>query len=175
MLLLDPAHEDYYEFAPKLKLTLTARYQQGLVLLRAILNLEKLYRPMFERMLKQWPDPLRQLLVEYHLRSWRKSLQEGKNLRDEVFDELRSGENISDTPLIVLTAMGIDPFMAAFAPEPYLRKANAGKLRLYTALANSVAHGENRVLDDAGHSTIHTDHPDAVAAAIRALVEKARS
>jgi hypothetical protein len=54
-----------------------------------------------------------------------------------------------DAPLIVLTAMGIDPFMAAFAPEPYLRKVNAGKLCLYTALANSVAHGENRVLEDA--------------------------
>ena len=130
---------------------------------------------MFERMFRQWPDPVRQLLVDYHLRSWRKSLQEMRNLRTEIFDELRRGQNPQKIPLIVLTAMGIDPFMAAFMPEPYLRTINAAKIGLYMALANSVTHGENRVLEDAGHSTIHTDRPDAVVMAICDLVDRART
>ncbi len=175
ILLLDPAHEDYYNFVQAPKLKLTDQFRQGLVLFRAFLNIRKFYRPMFERMFRQWPDPVRQLLVDYHLRSWRKSLQEMRNLRTEIFDELRRGQNPQKIPLIVLTAMGIDPFMAPFMPEPYLRTINAAKIGLYMALANSVTHGENRVLEDAGHSTIHTDRPDAVVMAIRDLVDRART
>jgi hypothetical protein len=79
-----------------------------------------------------------------------------------------------DVPLIVLTALGIDPFMAAFMPERYLRELNDGKRVIYTALAESVPRGEHRVLENAGHSTIHTDRPDAVVQAIRDLLERVR-
>ena len=81
-------------------------------------------------------------------------------------------EIIPDVPLIVLTAMGLDPFMAAFMPEPFLREVNEGKRVMYTALAESVPRGENRVLENAGHTTIHTDRPDAVVQAIRDLLLK---
>jgi hypothetical protein len=70
--------------------------------------------------------------------------------------------------------MGIDPFMAPFMPEPYLRDLNARKLVFYTDLARSVPRGENRLLEDAGHSTLHTDRPDAVIQAIGDLIEAAR-
>ena len=55
-----------------------------------------------------------------------------------------------------------------------MRALNAGKVGLYDALAASVTLGENRLLPDAGHSTLHTDRPDAVIAAIRDLIERTR-
>ena len=51
---------------------------------------------------------------------------------------------------------------------------NSGKRRLYAALAGSVTHGEQRVLEDARHSTITTDRPDAVVQALRDLLEEVR-
>ena len=73
-------------------------------------------------------------------------------------------------PLIVLIAMGIDPFMTAILSEGYLRKVNERKQAIYQPLAASVPRGEHRLLENAGHSTIHTDRPDAVVQAIRDLV-----
>ncbi|HEY5008125.1 MAG TPA: hypothetical protein VII42_08985, partial [Caulobacteraceae bacterium] len=97
-----------------------------------------------------------------------------KNLQTEILDEIRDGGAMPDAPLIVLTAMGIDPFMAAFMPEPYLHELNARKQAFYTDLARSVPLGENRMLEDAGHSTLHTDCPDAVIQAIRDLMQTTR-
>jgi hypothetical protein len=72
--------------------------------------------------------------------------------------------------LIALSAMGLDPFMAAFVPESYFREMNDGKRVMYEALAESAPRGEHRVLECAGHTTIHTDRPDAVVQAIRDLL-----
>ena len=55
-----------------------------------------------------------------------------------------------------------------------LREMTEGKRRLYAALAGSVTHGEQRVLANARHSTITTDHPDAVMQAIRDLLDEVR-
>ena len=55
-----------------------------------------------------------------------------------------------------------------------LREMTEGKRRLYAALAGSVTRGGQRVLEGARHSTITTDHPDAVVQAIRDLPEEAR-
>jgi hypothetical protein len=128
---------------------------------------------MFEAMFARWPDGVRRLLVDYHVRSWRKSLQEARNLQTDILEEIRAGGPMPDAPLIVLTAMGIDPFMAPFMPEPYLRALNDRKQVFYTNFARSVRHGESRSLEGAGHSTIHTDRPDAVVNAIRDLVDAA--
>ena len=79
-----------------------------------------------------------------------------------------------DVPLLVLNAMGVDSFQTAFLPESYVRQMNDGKRILYTTFAESVPRGEHRVLEDAGHATIHTERPDAVVQAIRDLLEKIR-
>lgn len=170
MLFLDPAHEGYLS-SPKP--ALTSQLRQLVALLPALLNLRKFYRPMFAAMLAAWPQPLRTLLVDYHLGAWRKSLQEAKNLSSEVLGEIRDGGAMPDRPLIVLSAMGIDPFMAAFADRAYLRELNAFKAGVYRQFAASARRGDYRQLDDAGHSTIHTDRPDAVVAAIGDLVAQA--
>ena len=51
-----------------------------------------------------------------------------------------------------------------------LADLNEGKLRLDKALVSSVSAGEHRVLADARHSTVQIDLPDAVVAAIRAVL-----
>ncbi len=170
VLMLDPAHEGYASLPAQ---TLFAQLRQGLALLPALLNMRKFYRPMFERMFARWPETVRPRLIEYHLRSWRKSLQEARNLQTEVLDEIRLGGAMPDAPLVVLIAMGIDPFMAAFAAEAYLRDLNDRKQTFYTAFAASVRRGEARSIEDAGHSTLHTDRPDVVVEAIGDLIDQA--
>ena len=46
-----------------------------------------------------------------------------------------------------------------------------GKRRLYTALAESVPHGEVRLVDS-GHVTLHLRHPEAVFEALQDLLQR---
>ncbi len=172
LLFLDPAHEGYADFPRR---GLLAQVRMALAMLPALLSLRKVYRPRFEAMLRAWPEGLRQTLIEYHLAAWRKTLDEARNLRSEVLGEIGRGGPLPDVPLILLTAMGIDPFQAAFMPETELRELNALKEPIYQAFARSVPRGENRSLMDAGHSTLHTDRPDAVVQALHDIFAAARS
>jgi pimeloyl-ACP methyl ester carboxylesterase len=170
LLFLDPAHEGYADFPRQ---SFLAQVRMALAMLPALLSLRKFYRPRFEAMLRAWPEGLRQTLIEHHLAAWRKTLDEGKNLQGEVLGEIGRGGRLPDVPLIVLTAMGIDPFQAAFMPETELRELNALKEPIYQAFARSVPRGENRSLTDAGHSTLHTDRPDAVVQALHEILAAA--
>jgi len=171
LVFLDPAHEAYASLPRQ---SLMAQLRMGLTMLPAALDMRKFYRPMFERMLAAWPEGVRQSLIEYHLGAWRKSLQEASNLQSDVLAEIAGGGALPDIPLIVLTAMAIDPFQAAFLPEAYLRELNARKREFYDDFAASVRRGENRVVD-AGHSTLHTDRSGAVIDAIRDVVTDIRA
>jgi pimeloyl-ACP methyl ester carboxylesterase len=66
----------------------------------------------------------------------------------------------------------IDPGMRLLMSGKALREMTDGKLRLYAALAGSVTRGEHRVLEDARHSTVTTDHPDTVIQAIHDLLDQ---
>jgi hypothetical protein len=55
-------------------------------------------------------------------------------------------------------------------PEALLREEIEGKRRLYTALAESVSQGGNRLVDGVGYVTLHLRRPDAVQQAIRDLL-----
>ena len=86
---------------------------------------------------------------------------------------MRQAGPLPDVPLIILTGTGIDAFKRAVsqgAPESLLRAEIDGKLRLYHALAGSVPRGENRVVEGAGHASIHWSHPGAVLQAIQDLI-----
>jgi pimeloyl-ACP methyl ester carboxylesterase len=171
VVLLDPAHEGYASMPGQPLLT---QVLQAIKLLPAMLDMRRFYRPMFTRMLAAWPDGLRERLIDYHLAHWGRTLQEAKNLYGEILTELRDGGPMPGAPLIVLTAMSVDPFQAALIATPYLRELNLHKLAFYEAFAASAPHGENRAIENAGHSTLHTDRPDAVVAAIRDVVKAAR-
>jgi pimeloyl-ACP methyl ester carboxylesterase len=114
LLFLDPGHEDYLAKLPTP--SLFERLCTSVALFRALLQLKRHYRDFFERMFADWPGPVRELLYEYHLRSWRIGLKEAKNF-ESVCDEVRHGGDMPDVPLIVLTATGIDPFRALFATD----------------------------------------------------------
>src|SRR5262249_42626139 len=126
---------------------------------------KRLYRGYFERMFADWPAPVRDLLFEYHLKSWRVGLKEAKNF-EAICDEICRGGDLRDVPLIVLTGMGIDPFRAMFANEASTRQLNDIKWAINRAIANSVPHGEHRVLENAAHATFHVDRPHAVVAVL---------
>jgi len=172
LVFLDPAHEGYLsepkrEFGEQARLALTA--------LPKLLNARKFYGPMFQKMFAAWPDGLRQVVVDYHLSAWSKTLAETKNLQSEVLKEIAGGGPLPDIPLIILTAMGIDPFMAPFMSSDALRASNVRKAGYYDSLASSAPLGENWLIDGAGHSTLHTDRPDLVVAAVRRVADIART
>ena len=88
---------------------------------------------------------------------------------------MRQAGPIPDVPLIVLTATGVDAFKRAVLigeSEELLRQENEGKRRLYEALAGSVPQGENRVIEGAGHASVHWRHPDVIAQAIQDLLSQ---
>lgn len=172
LVFLDPAHEGY-ETLPRP--SALARLRQTAAMLRAVLDIEGFYRPLFERMLAGFPEPARSRLIDYHLTYWRRSLDEARNLQPQVLNEIRAGGPLPDVPTIVITAMGIDPFMAPFMSAADLARINERKLSFYEAFAASLPRGENRALADAGHSTIHVDRPDAVLKAIADVLRAARA
>ncbi len=134
------------------------------------------YRGLFGAEMADWPEEIREPLIERHVsKEWlRVGLQEAKNV-GQLNDELRRTGKMPDVPLIILTAAGIDPFKQAVSggtSEALLRKEIEGKQRLYTALAESVSQGENRLVDGVGHVTLHLRRPDAVAQAIQDLLAR---
>lgn len=177
MLLLEPPHEDFLANTPRFK----KRYipQQSYAILRTLLAYKRTFRGLFDRMFADWPDSIRQPLIEYHLRTLSKTITERKNLNSEIYGEIRTGGEMPDIQLIVYTAMGIDPFMTPLASSSFLRDTldsfNAVKNEIYAKLAKSVPRGEHRLLHHAGHTTIHTDCPDEVTAAILNLLDRSQN
>ena len=53
-----------------------------------------------------------------------------------------------------------------------LREEIEGKNRLYTTWTESFRNGENRLVEDVGHVTLHFRRPDAVLQAIRDILHR---
>jgi pimeloyl-ACP methyl ester carboxylesterase len=176
LLLLEPAHEDYDAYMPKQ--TLRDQLQGMSATLRLLPHYKTFYRNMFSQMFASWPEGIREPLIDYHLKTLRKTLQEwpasDRTQKGKLSTELRNGGKLPDVPLIVLCALGIDRSMAAFMSEAYLHRMNDGKRALYSMLAQSVPHGEYREVEHAGHTTIHIDRSDAVVQAIHDLIDRGR-
>ena len=177
LVLLDPAHEDYHAYMPRELLEIWQAWDPGQALPDELpQELIQFYRGLFGAEMADWPAEIREPLIDRHVsKEWlRVGLQEAKNL-GQLNDELRRTGTMPDVPLIILTAMGIDPFKQAVSggtPEALLRQELEGKRRLYAALAESVSHGENRLVDGVGHVTLHLRRPDAVAQAIQDLLAR---
>ncbi|MEU6345824.1 alpha/beta hydrolase [Streptomyces sp. NPDC046977] len=172
LLLLDPFHEDMYSQAPpevreKLELMKKAELPEA--------TQEQIdrSREVLARHFAAWPPDVREALAEYHLVAWRTGWEEDGNLHTVVADELRQARELPDVPLVVLTAMGVDPTQAQLWSEATVREMNTAKLGLHARLAASVPRGTHRVLDDAGHGWLHEERPDAVLGAIGELLRDA--
>jgi hypothetical protein len=137
-------------------------------------ELVQLYRDLLGQAMAAWPAEIREPLIERHVsRDWLRDGVQIVKYRDQFLDELRAAGPLPDVPLIVLTATDIDDFRKAVSTgedESLMREEIDGKARLYTALAESVPRGENRLVHGAGHASIHWRRPDAVIQAVRDLL-----
>jgi pimeloyl-ACP methyl ester carboxylesterase len=176
LVLLDPAHEDYSAYMPKDLVDQWNAWDPGEALPDELpAELIQFYRHLFEQEMTDWPEEISKVLVERHVSlAWlRAGLQEATNV-EQLYDEVRHAGGMPDVPVIILTSMGIDPFKAAVSqgiPESLLREEIEGKRRLYTTWAHSL-HGENRLIEDVGHVTLHFRRPDAVLKAIQDLIDR---
>lgn len=173
LLLLDPLHEDSPKYWPE-------ETRQGAGQLEAMASAElppamiEAYRALFEQKFGTWPDQVRLALVARHLEAWRVGILEAMSL-DTVIAELANGGSIPDVPLVVMTAMGIDPAQSAFAPEAVQQKINDGKRTLNELIARSTSRGQHVVVQDAAHAWMTMDQPDAVLRALRELLNAVRA
>jgi pimeloyl-ACP methyl ester carboxylesterase len=176
LVLLDPAHEDYSAYMPKDLVDQWNAWDPGEALPDELpAELIQFYRHLFEQEMTDWPEEISKVLVERHVSlAWlRAGLQEATNV-EQLYDEVRHAGGMPDVPVIILTSMGIDPFKAAVSQgisESLLREEIEGKRRLYTTWAHSL-HGENRLIEDVGHVTLHFRRPDAVLQAIQDLIDR---
>jgi len=175
LLLLDPAHEDYNAYMPQQLVDQWEAWDPDQALPDELPDeLIQLYRGLFAQEMADWPQEIREPLIERHVSpEWLGvGFQEAKNV-DQLYDEVRHVGPMPDVRLIILSSMGIDSFKRAVSqgtPESLLREEIEGKRQLYTALAESVPRGEIRLINDAGHVTIHLCRPDAVLQAIQDLL-----
>lgn len=177
LLLMDPAHEDYRDYMPEELVEIWNAWDGDQALPDELPDeFVHFYREQFGKMLTDWPQDLREQLIDLHVspKGLRTGIKEGQNV-EQLNEELRHSGPIPDVPLIVLTAMDIDAFKTAVSggiDESLLRQEIEGKRRLYDALAASVPRGENRLIEGAGHVTIHTGDSDMVVRAIRDLIAR---
>jgi pimeloyl-ACP methyl ester carboxylesterase len=187
LVLLDPAHQDYDQFVPS-ELSengstgtflsvinrvvdtalATAPTRAMLRLVPAVRKYQKLYRGLFAHEMADWPDDLRDALIEQHGRiEWLAvGLQEARTA--SLYDEVRGTTLPPDLPLIILASVGTDAFQDAVATETTRRLAAAeveGRLNLYANLVAASNHAELRQID-AGHVTLPLRHPEAIIQAI---------
>jgi pimeloyl-ACP methyl ester carboxylesterase len=173
MVLLDPFHEDLHQAAPQEAREQLARMHRQ-ELPEPTADQLRQARDQAAPLFAAWPDHVRQALIDHHVTSWKTGLLEDRNLYDEVAAELRAGPGLPRVPLIVLTALGHDDTQAQLWPPDTLRRINDAKTELHAQLACSVADGEQRILDDAGHGWLHEQRQDEVLEAIRDVLRRAR-
>jgi pimeloyl-ACP methyl ester carboxylesterase len=174
LLLLDPGHEDIADYLPDQATEVAEDMRLDEDRMPELTD-EQLAasRAALADTYVDWPADVRDALIGYHLAAWRTGITETANDED-LYRELRAGGGLPDVPLIILTAMGRNPYWAGFMSDRLMGEAQEGVWRLHEAMARSVPRGEHRVLPDAAHQYPHAEYPDAVVGAIAELVDKAR-
>jgi hypothetical protein len=75
----------------------------------------------------------------------------------------------------VLTATGINPCWARFAPEEVARQAQQGVHAMPAAMAAAVPRSEHCLLPGAWHQAAHVQQPDAVVQAVADVLSRVRA
>ncbi|MGK4582184.1 alpha/beta fold hydrolase [Kitasatospora sp. HPMI-4] len=172
LVWLDAFHRDWDDFVPP-EASLAAGEQMAPTA-EQLQQALPFMRGFVAEMLADYPEHVRQSLVEYHVSErWIHAGIAERASMSALADELRAGPDIPDVPLIALTPLAVDPAQQALMSEETLRGIHEGKTRLYEALANSVSHGEHRILPDTNHSQLCFERADAVVQAIRDVVDRA--
>jgi pimeloyl-ACP methyl ester carboxylesterase len=170
-LLLDPAHEDYAANEPEVARKAAEAWKNQPMPEFTPEMLEG-YRPILGAMYAEWPAEVREPLIDRHITRFKAGLLESANV-DAIYDEVRNGGAVPVVPTIVYTALGIDATQLAFNSEEVVRAQNQAKLVTNTAYVESVPGAEHRVLEDASHVMIHTQHADEVMRALSDVIARA--
>lgn len=175
LVLMETDHEDYSSYMPRELREMRGAWDPARELPAEMPEeIVRLYRHLLGQMMADWPEEIREPLIDRHVSpEW---IMDGYKVlphRDRFLDEMRHAGPLPDVPLILLTAMDIDDFKKAVLigeSQEQLRQEIDGKRRLYTDLAASAPRGENRLIEGAGHASIHWRRPDAVLQAIKDLL-----
>jgi pimeloyl-ACP methyl ester carboxylesterase len=172
MLLLDPGHEDLFDYLPPEAVELNQQMRPDPTQLPD-LTAEQIQaaRKAYADLYASWPAPVRHDLVDYHLTHWRTALHETAGLESDVYPEVRAGGPVPDVPTIVLSAALGNPQWSAYAPPEMVAAALDGINRLHATIAAGSSHGEHRVVEGATHQFLHIEHPEAVTEALRTLTQ----
>ncbi|ANZ13914.1 alpha/beta hydrolase fold protein [Streptomyces noursei ATCC 11455] len=174
LVWLDAFHRDWDEFMPPTaRLAAVERMAPGREQLE---QLRPALREMFAELLADYPERLRQALVDAKVSdAWAHIGIAERTKLAELAAELRAGPNIPDVPVVALTVVGADPAQQAVTSERTLREMHEGHMRMDAALVSAVSHGEQRIISDTSHHRLCFDRPDAVVQAIRDVVARARA
>ena len=170
LLLLDPGHEDIFEFLPPEAKALDDGMKRHTEAMPDLTE-EQLAaaRGQYAQLYADWPAAERAALTDYHLAHWRTAIEETRTFDTAIYAELRGGGPLPDVPLIVLTAGARNPFWAAFADADLVTRAHQGIEAMHAAMAASVPRGEHRVVADAAHGLLPMTRPAEIASAVSAL------
>jgi pimeloyl-ACP methyl ester carboxylesterase len=171
LVLLDPAHEDWNLYMPE-DLQIRAEALQEIELPPEYIAV---VRQQFTPLFSAFTDAIRDDVIERHLDAERLTagVREGLNFLD-VLEDLRAGGIRPDVPLILLNGTAIDPAQAQFRSETQLQEQIDASRRLYESVVEAAPQGEYRAVPVATHSSIPLVSPDAVADAVRDVLERHR-
>jgi pimeloyl-ACP methyl ester carboxylesterase len=173
LLLLDPGHEDILSYMPEEVAAINEQMKLDPAQMPDLTEEQiQSARGQYAQLYAQWPAAVREQLIDHNIRSWRTQLYETQNFESEIYDELRHGGALPDVPLIVLTAMGKNPYWARFMSDDTMRRAHDGVRAMQAAIAASVPRGEQRLVEGASHQYMHLEHPDVVLQAVRDLLNR---
>jgi pimeloyl-ACP methyl ester carboxylesterase len=169
LLLLDPGHEDLFDYLPPEAAALNAALRPDEL---PDLTAEQLTaaREAYSRLFAAWPPDVRGELIDHHLTHWRTGLAETANLESEVYPEVRAGGPVPDVPTTVLTAGAGNPAWAAVAPPELVRQALDGIRELHATIAGQSSRGRHLVVDGATHQYLHIERTEVVRDALSDLI-----
>jgi pimeloyl-ACP methyl ester carboxylesterase len=169
LLLLDPGHEDLFDYLPAEATALNATLRpEDLPDLTA--GQLTAARGAYSRLFAAWPPDVRGELIDHHLTKWRTALSESANLESEVYPEVRAGGPVPDVPTTVLTAGAGNPAWATVAPPELVQQALDGIRKLHSTIAAQSSRGRHIVVDGATHQYMHIERPDVVRDALSDLI-----
>ncbi|MEV0717104.1 alpha/beta hydrolase [Asanoa sp. NPDC050611] len=170
LLLLDPGHEDIFDFLPPEARALDAEIKSYTDAIPDLTDEQKAAaRGQYAQLYAAWPAAERDALTDYHLDQWRVAIAETRNFDTEVHAELRAGGPLPDVPLVVLTAGAQNPVWTRFADADLVARAHAGIDAMHQAMAAAVPRGAHRVVPGAAHGFLPMQHPGAIAEAVATI------
>lgn len=129
-----------------------------------------------DEMYAAFPQTLRQALIDVHLSDH--GIRAGaveRGTQAAPAAEVQDGPDLPDVATIALTIVGSDAPQEELvsAEESQLtRDLNQGKIRMDAAMINRLSFGEQRIIDDVGHSEVIFSRPEVVVQAIQDVVDR---